>query len=125
MSIEVAYASPLLVKSFWNCLNEVAKERVYIEMTEAPPLSSTEEFQKKLRDNNWPVFYAVDGGKVVGWADISCSTNPRLKHRASLGMGLAKDYRGRLWSTQKKSGSRKSSSPSIRPTWEPSRFTKN
>lgn len=95
MSIEVAYASAPLIKSFWSTLGTVAAERVYIEMVEAPALSKTEEFQKNMIAKNWPAYYAIDGGRVVGWADVSPYSGPRLSHRGSLGMGILQEYRGK------------------------------
>jgi len=93
--MNIVYANEAQIEGFWRALGEVAKERIYIEMTEAPELAKTIEFQKKMIANNWPAYYACDGDKVVGWADISPFTNPRLQHRGSLGMGLISDYRGR------------------------------
>jgi putative acetyltransferase len=58
------------------------------------------EFQRKLIAYNWPVFYAVGGDNVVGWADITPSSNPRLSHRGFLGMGLLKSHRGQGLGTQ-------------------------
>jgi ribosomal protein S18 acetylase RimI-like enzyme len=94
MSIEIAYATPPLIKSFWSTLGTVARELVYIEMVDAPEFSKTEEFQKNMMAKNWPAYYAIDGGKVVGWADISPFAGPRLCHRGSLGMGILQEYRG-------------------------------
>src|SRR5476651_2072607 len=64
-------------------------------MIEAKPLSEISEFQKKLIGNNWPVYYAVHDNEVVGWADITPSSNPRLSHRGFLGMGLLSQYRSK------------------------------
>lgn len=93
--IEIIYPEEKYFPSFHNALSEVAKERIYIEMLEPPPLQKVTEFQKSLMVKNGPVYYAVDNGKVVGWCDIFPSENPRFSHRGSLGMGLLKDYRGK------------------------------
>jgi RimJ/RimL family protein N-acetyltransferase len=93
--MNIVYANEVQIEGFWRALDSVAKERIYIELTEAPELAKTIEFQKKMIDNDWPAYYACDGDKVVGWADISPFTNPRLKHRGVLGMGLISSYRGR------------------------------
>jgi RimJ/RimL family protein N-acetyltransferase len=53
-----------------------------------------------LITNNWPVYYAVADGRVVGWADITPGSNPRMSHRGFLGMGLIKDFRGKGLGTQ-------------------------
>ncbi len=98
--ILIAYASDSFTQSFYDALSAVAQERIYIEMIEAPAFEKFQSFQKKLISNNWPVFYAIDGKRVVGWADITPATNPRLAHRGFLGMGLIESYRGQGLGTQ-------------------------
>jgi RimJ/RimL family protein N-acetyltransferase len=98
--MEIVYPSEQYLKSFHEALDAVAREQIYIEMIEAKPYDEMATFQKKLISNNWPVYYAVDDGRVVGWVDITPAANPRLAHRGSLGMGLIADYRGRGLGTQ-------------------------
>ena len=42
-----------------------------------------------------PVYYAVEGEKVVGWCDVFPINNPRQSHRGGLGMGILPGYRGK------------------------------
>jgi ribosomal protein S18 acetylase RimI-like enzyme len=91
----IAYASEQFISSNHQALDQVAKERIYIEMIEAKPLNEVLEFQKKLIANNWPVYYAIKEEEVIGWADITPSSNPRLAHRGFLGMGVLHQYRGK------------------------------
>lgn len=95
MTAQVIYAKPELIPSFFEVLSSVARERVYIEMIEAPPLETVTKFQAELMGKNGPIYYAVDSGKVVGWCDVFPEENPRQSHRGSLGMGLLPSYRGR------------------------------
>jgi ribosomal protein S18 acetylase RimI-like enzyme len=90
----VEYASEAWFASYYAALDSVAKERIYIEMVGAPPFEKVLDFQRKSIENDWPNYYAVDENKVVGWADITPFSNPRLAHRASLGMGLIASHRG-------------------------------
>jgi len=94
MNVEIVYANEKYFESFHESLGAVARERVNIEMVEAPPLESVVSFQSGLIKKNAPVFYAVAGGRVVGWADISTCDNPRLNHVGHLGMGLLSEFRG-------------------------------
>lgn len=94
MSAEIIYANANHFKSFHEALTVVARERVYIEMIEPPPLEKVMEFQSALIAKNGPAYYAVDNGRVVGWCDIFPEENPRQNHRGSLGMGLLHEYRG-------------------------------
>lgn len=94
MEVEIKYADQKYFKSFYEALREVAAERVYLEMVEPKPFSVVTEFQSGLIESNSPVYYAIDGDRVVGWCDVSIPDNPRLKHRGSLGMGIVQGYRG-------------------------------
>lgn len=96
----IEYASAAYFDSFYKALDGVANEKIYIEMISAPEFEKVCEFQRKLIANNWPVFYAVEGDNVVGWADITPSSNPRLSHRGFLGMGILKSHRGQGLGTQ-------------------------
>lgn len=93
-NIEIIYPCEKYFKSFHEALSAVAKERVYIEMIEAPPLEKVSSFQSGLISKNGPVYYAIENDRVVGWCDIFPDENPRLKHRGGLGMGLLPEYRG-------------------------------
>lgn len=93
--IEIVYAQEKYFESFHSALNEVARERLYIEMVEAPPLKNVSDFQRGLIAKNGPVYYAIDMGHVVGWCDVFPEDNPRQSHRGSLGMGLLPQYRGK------------------------------
>lgn len=94
MAIQIIYANETYFPSFHSALDLVAHERVHIEVVEAPTLPKVAAFQKTLIEQNLPVYYAIHGERVVGWADISVSINPRLSHRGFLGMGLLTEFRG-------------------------------
>lgn len=93
--VEIIYPEEKYFPSFHAALADVAKERIYIEMLEPPPLQKVTEYQKSLLSKNGPVYYAIDNGKVVGWCDIFPIENVRMNHRGSLGMGFLKEYRGK------------------------------
>lgn len=96
----IEYASPTYFDSFYKALDGVANEKIYIEMINPPEFEKVCEFQSKLISNNWPVFYAIDGETVVGWVDITPSSNPRLSHRGFLGMGILTSHRRQGLGTQ-------------------------
>lgn len=93
--VEVIYAKEELIPSYYECLKSVASERIYIEMTEPPPLEEVMEFQKELIKSQGPVFYAVSEVKVIGWCDIFPFDSPRQSHRGGLGMGILPAFRGK------------------------------
>ncbi len=94
-TLRIIYGSERYFASFRDGLDAVAKERIYIEMIEAPPLAKVAEFQGGLIAKNGPVYYALDGETVVGWCDVFPLLNPRQAHRGGLGMGLLPAYRGK------------------------------
>ena len=95
MAVQIIYPSIRYVKSFHETLSKVAKERVYLEMIEAPSLEKVKGFQTEHIARKGPVAYATDDENVVGWCDIFPDTNPRMNHRGHLGMGLLPEYRGK------------------------------
>jgi RimJ/RimL family protein N-acetyltransferase len=94
MTVQIIYPIETYFSSFHEALSRVANERVYIEMIEAPPLEKVSGFQRELIRKNGPVYYAIDGDRVVGWCDVFPEENQRLSHRGGLGMGLIPEYRG-------------------------------
>ena len=93
--IKIIYADLQFFDTYYETLDQVARERIYIEMVEAHPVERMRAFHEKLIANNLPVYYAMDGETAVGWIDISVSENPRMAHRGFLGMGIRKAYRGK------------------------------
>lgn len=93
--VMIVYPSEKYFRSFHDSLSIVARERVYIEMIEAPPLERVITFQSGLIAKNGPVYYALRGERVVGWCDVFPEENPRQSHRGGLGMGIIPEYRGR------------------------------
>jgi len=87
MEIEIVYPSEKYFRSFHEALSSVARERIYIEMIEAPPLEKVSSFQSDLISKNAPVYFAINNERVVGWCDVCPMNNSRQNHRGGLGMG--------------------------------------
>lgn len=94
MDTQIIYGNEKYFKSFHEALWTVARERIYIEMIEAPPFEKIASFQQQLIGMNGPVYYAINADRVVGWCDVFPERNPRQNHRGGLGMGLILEYRG-------------------------------
>src|SRR5215207_4220968 len=93
---KILYARPDLVESFHQCLDAVARERVHLEMIEAPSFDQIRAFELNQIRQHAPAYFAVDAGwRVVGWCDVVAEPNPRHRHRGGLGMGVHADYRSR------------------------------
>jgi RimJ/RimL family protein N-acetyltransferase len=80
--------------SFRDCLDSVARERRYLAQLEAPPLERMQEFVAANIDSNAVQYVAVEGERVVGWADILPHWAAALAHCGTFGMGVLADRRG-------------------------------
>ena len=83
------------VESFRECIDAVAKEKKYIAMLEAPPLAAVTAFVLGNVQNDVAQFVALDGERVVGWADVMPLWAHAVSHCGRLGMGVLAPYRGR------------------------------
>lgn len=88
---------PVILKdapSLRTCVGVVAKERRYLSFFGPFPLSQVKKYLQRCLRAELPFFVAVDGGQVVGWADIVDSGGASA-HVGTLGMGLLPDYRSK------------------------------
>jgi RimJ/RimL family protein N-acetyltransferase len=93
--MKIVPASNDLAPSFWSALDQVANERKYLLMLEAPPKESLVSFVSDIVKNDWTQFYAVENDHVVGWCDIVPQQREGIKHVGAVGMGVLPDYRKR------------------------------
>lgn len=94
MAVEIVAIQEEYIEGFWQCVDEVARERLWLGGFEAYPIESTREFVQGMIENDNPQFVALDGDTIVGWIDISPSRLPVSTHVGGLGMGIRKAYRG-------------------------------
>lgn len=81
------------IESYHNCLDSVARERLYLAFVEAPPLASTRKFVLSNIANDVPQFVAVRDKQVMGWCDVSPMRGEGFSHCGHLGMGVDRDHR--------------------------------
>jgi RimJ/RimL family protein N-acetyltransferase len=79
---------------FHACLDAVAREARWLAQTKALPLEKIEGFVRESVAGDAIQFVALDGGRVVGWADIFPDWADAVRHGGALGMGLLPAYRG-------------------------------
>jgi ribosomal protein S18 acetylase RimI-like enzyme len=94
-TVEIVPVAEHHAESFRACLDVVARERRYLAQVEAPPLERIEAFVRESIANDAAQFMAVDGDRVVGWADVLPRWAHAVAHVGSLGMGVLPAYRGR------------------------------
>ncbi|MGA7196745.1 GNAT family N-acetyltransferase [Roseiarcus sp.] len=91
----VAPIAPEHIESFHRAVDTVARERKFLTLLEALPLSQTREFVLNNIKSGNPQFVALAAGEVVGWCDVRRHFFPAHAHRGTLGMGIVPAYRGR------------------------------
>jgi len=94
MAVKIVPIEEKHIQGFWDCLDTVARERLWLGTFEGYPIESTRAFVTRMIEQDNPQFVALDGEKVVGWIDISPGGLPLSAHVGTLGMGLLSDYRG-------------------------------
>lgn len=81
-------------ESYRACLDVVAREKKYLAQIEALPVERIREFVRASVASDAVQFVALDGQRVVGWADIFPAWAHAIAHCGSLGMGVLPEYRG-------------------------------
>ena len=94
--VRIVPSEERFIAGFHQAVDVVARERRYIGLVEAPPLTVMQSFVRSLLAGAGVQVVALNADdKVVGWCDVV--TNPRegFRHCGSLGMGLLPETRGR------------------------------
>lgn len=95
MSIIIRPITPADAEGFHSALDQVAREKRYLRLTEAPPIEATRGFIAANIESGNPQLVALEDGVIVGWCDICRSSESGSEHCGSLGMGLVAGHRGR------------------------------
>jgi ribosomal protein S18 acetylase RimI-like enzyme len=91
--IEIIPMSLPYLDGFWQVLDGVAKEGLWLELLQAPPKDTLEKLvQSDLASNN-ALYIAKAGVTVVGWCAIIRETRPYRTHRGRLAMGVHPTWR--------------------------------
>jgi hypothetical protein len=92
MNVTILPVTEAHAASFRGSLDVVARERRYLAMIEAPPPEQVESFVRGNVANDVAQFVALDGQRVVGWADILPAQAYAIAHCGSVGMGVLPSY---------------------------------
>lgn len=74
-------------------LDEVAREKRYLAMLQAPPREQTFAFLRDSLNNGNPHVVALLDGEVVGWCDVLPVFGQARRHVGMLGIGLVRRAR--------------------------------
>lgn len=92
--VQIVYASPQYIPSFYQTLLVVAAEKIYLDLVEPPTWERIEHLQRDLMEAGTPVFYAIADKQVIGWCSIYPETHICHAHRSRLVTGLLPAFRG-------------------------------
>ena len=93
MNISVAPTAESHLRSLYEVIDFVARERRYLAFTQAPPWERSLAFYLGLLKADSPYFVALSGEKVVGWCDVSPVMGESRAHIGVLGIGLLPEVR--------------------------------
>jgi ribosomal protein S18 acetylase RimI-like enzyme len=93
-NVQIRSIAEEYIAGFHQCLDSVARERLYLGLVEAPGLDIVRESVRSNIAQDLPQFVAVEGNTVVGWCDISPKMLQGFTHCGRLGMGVYKTWRG-------------------------------
>jgi putative acetyltransferase len=95
MAIDIVPIALEHAAGFHACLDAVAREKRYLAQVQAPSIERVEGFVRESVSGDAVQFVALDGQRVVGWADIFPAWAEAVKHCGTLGMGVHAGHRGR------------------------------
>ena len=79
--------------SLHQAMDAVAREKRFLSATQAPPFEQSAAFYRGLAADRMPHLVVLDGGRVVGWADVSSVFGESKAHIGVLGMALLPEVR--------------------------------
>jgi RimJ/RimL family protein N-acetyltransferase len=94
------FTSESRVDSFWEALDQVARERRYLMFLEGPEIEGTRTFIRDIVQKKWTQILAIDADRVIGWCDIIPSSHEGITHVGHLGMGVIQAYRSKKIGTE-------------------------
>jgi ribosomal protein S18 acetylase RimI-like enzyme len=80
--------------SLRECIDSVSRETCFLASNEAPSQQDLERSLRKCLESDSVHLVALDGGRVVAWAQIERGDGTSVAHRGDLGMGVLPSHRG-------------------------------
>jgi len=91
----VVETTDALISGFHAAVDAVARERRFFTFLEAPPLTKSEEFVRRVLMGGGVHLVAIDSeDQVVGWCDIMRSPREGFRHAGQFGIGVVAPFRG-------------------------------
>ena len=83
------------VPALRECVGSVAQEKRFLAYTQPFSLQETALYVARIVDHGYVQYVADDGGRVVGWCDVTPKAGQVHAHVGQLGMGVADGWSGR------------------------------
>jgi RimJ/RimL family protein N-acetyltransferase len=80
-----------------NCIDTIAKERLYLSSLNGCSIEETVAYIEYLQRVDGVHLVAMAGEQVIGWCDITPGIFDGLGHVGHLTMGLLEEHRGQGW----------------------------
>ena len=94
-AVDVRRSTPDDFEGFYQCFAEICRERRFLAIVEAPSREQSRAFIEDARQHGMIQYVAASGPRVVGWCDVVPRRWEGFGHSGRLGMGIARDFRGR------------------------------
>jgi ribosomal protein S18 acetylase RimI-like enzyme len=91
---EIVPMSLPFLEGFWGVLDVVAREGLWLELLEAPPIDVLKKLVSEDIGANNALYIAKTADTVAGWCAIIRETRPYRTHRGKLVMGVHPKFRG-------------------------------
>ncbi len=82
-------------EAFHALFDAVAREKHFLASLQAPPIEKLREFLASVMKTEAPFHVATIHSELIGWCDAQPRKYESENHRAVLGIGLAKPWRGK------------------------------
>lgn len=95
MAIEVRRVTLGDIAGLRECVGSIAQERRFLAVTQPFTLPESALFVASVLEHGYVQYVADDGGRIVGWCDVTGKRGQVHAHVGVLGMGVLEAYRGR------------------------------
>ena len=93
-NLQIVPIDRMHLAGFHSAVDDIAKERRYLTMLEAPSFTRTRRLVLDSLRAGAVHVVAVADDEVIGWCDLRPKAAVTLRHGAVLGMGIVAAYRG-------------------------------
>ncbi len=91
--VEIIQGNLQLIKSYHQCIEEIAKEKKYIARIHPIPFENFKNWQISIIEKDYPQYFAINDDEVIGFCNIFPKQTDAMHHVGELAMALLAAYR--------------------------------